>query len=258
MATILYIAGHGRSGSTLLNSMLAHWTAGAGVGEVAHVAYAEPTCRCGSADCPLRDALQSLTEVQNTQLANKLGWHALLRPSHFQAETQAWDQFFSQLSSQSECKTIIDASKSARASAGRAVVLSKTTHRLVIIHLKRDVRAIVAAYRRGCNVKLEAGEAPHYRFPAIRAVLSWSLSNLASLLLRPLCSNATHIALRYRDMFDVEGRTNLLQQLQDAGVDIALNEPERGTFTSYTHQTLGNRLASAAQFTLALDERWRR
>ena len=258
MATILYIAGHGRSGSTLLNSMLAYWTDGAGVGEVAHVAYANPSCRCDGSDCPIAGTIQSLSAAQKTRLVKKLGWRALLQANNFKEEARAWEQFFLRLSSQAQCETIIDASKSARVSAGRAHILSKTAHRIVMIHLKRDVRAIIAAYRRGSNVKLESGEDPYYQFPAVRAVLSWSLSNLASMLLRVLSTKATHITLRYKDMFNVQGRTQLLQELQDAGVVVVCDEPERDTFTSFPHQTLGNRLASAEQFTLTLDERWRR
>lgn len=258
MATILYISGHGRSGSTLLNSMLAHWTNGAGVGEVAHVAYASPLCRCDGSNCPIADTMKVLPTNERALLARRLGWLALLLPHRFTAGARAWKNFFSQLSSHANCNTVIDASKSARVSAGRARILSRTDHRVVVIHLRRDVRAIIAAYRRGSNMKLEAGEDPQYQFPAIRAVLSWALSNFASTLTRLLSTQATHITLRYKEMFKVEGRTQLLKQLSDAGVEVIHDEPDRETFSSYPHQTLGNRLASAEQFTLTLDDRWKR
>jgi hypothetical protein len=257
MATILYISGHGRSGSTLLNSMLAHWTNGAGVGEVAHVAYASPPCRCDGSNCPIGAVMTDQTINERSLLARKLGWQALLLPHRFTAEARAWKNFFSQLSSHANCSTVIDASKSARVSAGRARILSRTDHRVVVIHLRRDVRAIIAAYRRGCNIKLEAGEDPHYQFPAIRAVLSWTLSNLASVLTNLLSKQATHITLRYSEMFSVDGRKRLLKYLSDAGVEVTRDEPSRETFSSYPHQTLGNRLASAEEFTLTLDDRWK-
>lgn len=205
LPTVVYIAGYGRSGSTVLDLILGASDQAVAVGEL--FMFFRPaetrTCSCGRsvAECPF------WSEVRSVYQARHLADSRLYVPGNHGDRglrfRQKIEGFFVPLWRSPEVRdeytrherallaalqhvsgrhVIVDSSKTAVEVAWRPASLVKYCGANVkLIHLVRDGRAVMWSVMRGCNRKLEQGDAdPRLSFPRLRSVLGWTLANLAA------------------------------------------------------------------------------
>lgn len=216
MGKIIYIAGYGRSGSTILSIILGHHPEVINVGEVHHLlpewSETKRPCACGRTySCcrfwrdlfpesfPPRELVATIRKLEGLHFLPRLllGWFS-------EADQQAYQQYheklFSYVRRVSGKNIIVDCSKSAWLTTGRFLALQHIVgEEVYVVHLVRDGgRTLESQVLRGKNSALE-GNRPNPSASAFRTVLGWVLTNVSvSFLLRRLPSDH-YMLLRYED-----------------------------------------------------------
>lgn len=200
MDKVLYIAGYGRSGSTVLDIMLGNHPEMVSVGEVRHLVddwnNPDRRCACGQRypECAFWKEFGSGSEFseelrRTVQEVERRSWRAFIAPGKFfsgeripeeaKERYRAYHQhLFAYIRQRSGKPIVVDSSKSAREVAGRFHALSEIAGQDVyVLHLVRNGAATAASFqKRGGNWAREGhrGERP---FPVMRAVIGWTLAN---------------------------------------------------------------------------------
>jgi len=273
---VLYIAGYGRSGSTLLERILSGNRAFLATGELvnlpARIASDQARCSCGEAltACPVwGPVLESLppgvaTEIAKAQreierLTSGLlsGLIGVRRQRYLQVQRLLFEAV--EAAAPAGARILIDSSKTAWKAAFRPITLSRVAGLdVVMIHLVRDGRGCMWSNLRGSNRRLEVGEDARIRFAAIRTALSWFLANLAALLGRVALGPKRYLMVRYEDL--VEAPAETLSRIGTyLGVDLSeeVDRLAREESVSHAHQITGNRMRSEQRLTLRLDDEWK-
>lgn len=192
---ILYVAGYGRSGSTLLCAVLGGMNAAVPVGELkiifAHYVL-NSSCSCGSGinDCEFWSSVISDFQKENpgislqeaAEISEKMetftNWFSLrYRDSELERRYQTiWRSMIDIICHHSNCNIIIDASKSSSIACNRVAVMSKFLD-VEHIHLVRDPRAVMASTLAAQKRRLERHGIKTTPFRGVRTLLSWSSTN---------------------------------------------------------------------------------
>ncbi|RME85145.1 MAG: sulfotransferase [Caldilineae bacterium] len=256
---ILYIAGYGRSGSTLLSIMLGNHPGIVDVGEVAFLAGewvdTRRTCACGQPyrSCPFwKDLPPGLLEPEQAALLRRVerarSLPRLLSNRISPEQGRAYRAVVSELCDyvlrRSSASILVDASKSARNATGRFLALARVAGQDVyVLHLVRNGLAVVESRAvTGSNLALQGIE-HKTRFPALQATLGWVSTNLLVLLLARFVPTERYLRLRYEDLV-AEPATTLRRIAGFAGFDPAplLRRLEQGEGFRVGHEVGGNRL----------------
>lgn len=260
MIRVLYIAGYGRSGSTLLDIVLAGHENIFGLGEVAclpeEIALQERTCACGSRyrSCSfwgdwterigdprgLREVLLAIE--QRRQLP------ALLLDRQAQDLRNRYTRYHNELLryivERSGAEILVDSSKNGRWTAGRFLSLERLADVEVhVLHLIRRGAATVKSYaEHGSNWALEGKRKPP-AIPGIRASVGWTLANGVAALLRRFLPSERYCRIWYRDL--VESPRRVLTDIGvwlDVDMEEVITKIEQDQAFSVGHQVGGNRL----------------
>jgi Sulfotransferase family len=273
MVKVLYVMGLYRSGSTILDIVLANHPAMVGVGELRNLAYhvagRPETCACGNPveRCSFWRAVQQRWREQ-------AGGDALARfaaleerferiralPAVFLARVMPSSAFteyvrltatlYEAIAAESGREIVVDSSKyPARALAllfGAAVDLR-------IVHLVRDGRAVIWSMRRKESTEMELAAsqvAPH-------TSRQWLLTNLTSGLVTALAGERA-IRVRYED-FVTNPREQLSRIGALAGVDMRdlVRRVLEGDSLDVAHTVAGNRVRMGGRVTLRMDDEWK-
>ena len=273
---VLYIAGYGRSGSTLLERILSGNRAFLATGELVNlpalVSRGPASCSCGEAlsRCPLWGAVLesmdpgSVAEIAKVQRGIEPLTSGLLSAvigARRQRYRMVQRMLFEAIEAAAPAGTrfLIDSSKTAWKAAFRPIALSRVAGLdVVMIHLVRDGRGCLWSNIRGSNRRLEAGEDARIRFAAARTALSWSLANLAAFLGRMVLGSGRYLMVRYEDLVEAPEET-LSRVGAYLGVDLSeeVDALIRGESVSHAHQIAGNRMRSERRLTLQLDDEWK-
>ena len=215
MAKILYIAGYGRSGSTIVDIILGNHSEIVGVGEVSFLLddWSDPNRRC-SCGKPYRecefwgDFLDHDPAPKLPELARSIE-RVLFLPRLLSNLIPAEDRttyadyqrrLFEYIESRTGKSIIVDSSKSARYLTGRLLSLQKLAHQDVyVLHLVRnglDTMASLAVT--GSNWALENHTQPR-RFMALRSVAGWVSANVWASMLGRRLGPGRYLRLRYED-----------------------------------------------------------
>jgi len=271
LPVVVYIAGYGRSGSTVLDMVLGGGTRG--LGEVVQVFEAwneDQRCSCQQPyhDCELWAPV--MARVQSYASADQLRHAAVVtrrverwRPNGRGIASTAdkasyrlvWRTLFGVMREVAASPLFVDSSKSDRFTANRALSLARIAGLDVrVIHLVRDPRAVAWSVMRGSNRRLEAGQPATVRGGAGRALLGWSAANWnASAAARRLPS----VRVRYEDFVD-----DPVAEVQrvEAGLGVSLTDVvERlraGEPLSAGHGVAGNRLRRNGADGVRRDGEW--
>ncbi len=236
MTTVVYIAGYGRSGSTVLSAVLGSHPNIMSGGELVlgpeEWFDANRICACGLpyAECDfwsdlLRDprirraADRTVRSTERLTRLPLLGL-GLISRSRRDAYRQVQSHILGHITARSGKQVVVDASKSARYAAGRALALSRLAgYDVRLIHLVRDGRRALESLRRtGSNRALE-GLAVAQRPSAIRACVGWLRSNACAHLFRTIEGPDRYIRLRYED-FIADPTTQLRRLGSFLGLDM--------------------------------------
>lgn len=231
---VLYIAGAGRSGSTIFGNVLGQLDGFAAFGELYNfpLRFLEPRhCGCGVLlpECPFwRNVLSACFDgdlnarleewrAQRDLVArarHTLAWRLpltrrwLLRQSAAYRATLA--RFYHAVAQVAEARVVVDTSKA----AGYAQALAWTPGiDLYIVHLVRDPRAVAYSWARKKPKETPAGPVAIASTSPLRGALKWLAHNLATEAYRN-ASAPRYLRVRYEDF--VRDPRSVISQVLDA------------------------------------------
>lgn len=260
MSKILYIAGYGRCGSTILDIILSGHPEITGVGEVTFLledwADSGRHCSCGIAyqNCDFWKGLFSNQTPlpQMTKLTRKIEKRSfvlrLLLGIISREDRQVYhayqEKVLAHIVSQTGSSIVVDSSKSARDALGRFVALSKLAGQDVyVLHLVRDGFAVMESQIvTGDNWALE-GQTTSYRWLALRTAFGWVITNVWVPLLGRLLGPNRYMLLRYEDF--IENPAVALQAIgQFCGFDagVLIERINHDDYFNVGHMVGGNRV----------------
>ena len=275
---VVYIAGVGRSGSTILDSVLGNHPLIQSVGELSRLAsdawMQNFYCSCGkkSSECPFWVAVQetwcasngkvSVEDFVETQNNVEQSGHWPFSVGRSWKQTQNFQVYVEQtrlvlkaIQKISNCSVIVDSSKSIE----RAFALSQIPEiELRVIQLVRDPRGVVWSHKKRFTKDLQKGLPRDIQSqPAWRAALYWCRMNLHADRLRRHLGPERALLVRYED-FMLQTQP-VLQRIGDfIGVDLTdvqrmINE---GKKLCFDHTIAGNRVRMKGMLELKFDEEW--
>ena len=280
---VLYIMGAGRSGSTLLDSVLANHPDAVGGGELVNLHSAgwssNEVCACGKlgTECDFWTRVRSAWQrrVPDATVASYIAlqkrfefphWFGLIQfarlarqrffPSltfkTYLRQTEALYQAMAEVSGRS---IVVDSSKTPI----RAAVLSRIQGLdLRLIHLVRDARAVAWSRRKSLAADQAAGVQTTIKpRPSWYSAGYWALINLLSMMVR-LLSGGRSLRMRYED-FVTEPKRELerLGVLCDLDFTSTTNALLHGDPIRVEHPIAGNRMRMGGSVRLKPDWEWR-
>lgn len=263
--TIIYIAGYGRSGSTLLDVIFGSHAQIIGVGELAKIfeCIDEPTstCSCGENvfNCSFWGGItKHLLSSKNAKQTNQDGtiqkaceeWtnFSLL----FNVKKKKYDRYktlitnlFDYIFKISDKEFIVDSSKNAYTSAWRPLALKKICgYDVKMIHLIRNGKGVINSKIKGDNSEMRKGIYRKKPLAAYEGLIGWIFSNIIVIITRTFFPSDAYHLMKYEDLVrDPE------KELIKAGSFIGLDFKETINLISKMkpiqvgHLVFGNRLA---------------
>ncbi|HQY33445.1 sulfotransferase [Actinotalea sp.] len=218
--TVVYLGGFGRSGSTLLERLLATLEGTVALGEVVHLwergIAADDLCGCGQAfsSCPFWTQVGEaafggwdqvdLDEVRRLHAAvdRQRKAHLTLRPSpplqvrkDLASYTSLYRAVYDAALAVSGARTVIDSSKH----GSLAIALGRDHHiDLRVVHVVRDPRAVVHSWAKEVERPETRGRDSMTRFSPVTASALWASNNLLIDAVR-LVGAPVHL-VRYEDL----------------------------------------------------------
>jgi hypothetical protein len=256
---VVYIAGYGRSGSTILDIMLGDQPNIVSLGEVVYlyedVINGLRTCSCGCEyeTCELwGEVINSVELDRHREIVRKVESRKNL-PSLL-ANTLAEDtkvsyrkhsrSLFRKIADTSGSNVIVDSSKSARDAAGRFWALSNIAGLDVfVLHLVRDARSTVrSVVSKGRNPVLE-GHGEEKQFPGLRTAFGWMLSNTTALCMGKMMPSNRYLRVRYENLREnYESEISRISEFIGENIDNVVEQISNGKSFRVHHNTGGNRV----------------
>ena len=257
----MYIAGYGRSGSTVLDIILGNHPDIVSAGELTYLIDDWHTpgrwCACGDSyvDCEFWEELPEAVSLSEeaAQVARRIERRRATVPVLLDAipdgvkDTYRRVQrgVFSYLTDTAGASIVVDSSKSAGDAALRFYALSEIAGLDVyVLHLVRDGRATMASYvRKGSNWALE-GHADSPVFPGMRATAGWTLANgwvlgLSHRYVRP----ERYMRVQFEEVTARPGRTlEAIGAFVGTDVSVLVDRVARGDGFEVGHNVGGNRI----------------
>ena len=278
---LVYIAGYGRSGSTVLERLISWNPSIRAAGELRRLAELsmdpEAGCSCGALlrECGFWgsvieelfgncDSMEDVKTYYSMQLAHeswrnwrlvrmKGGMEGALGSEYMEFLRKTLRVIERRMAP--EEKFLVDSSKTAYLSVCRPQCLAGTEAcNIYVIHLVRDCRGVVWSTKRGLNRNLEKGVRTSGQFAVLRAILGWVLANVAANRLREFFPEDRYLRIRYEDL--TSRRDEVLNEIgQFLGVrfDSKVMEREQGLVT---HQIAGNRMRFRKVVRISTDKEW--
>jgi hypothetical protein len=262
---VLYVAGYGRSGSTVVDRVLGAHPEMLSAGEIStalrHL-FAESSCGCGEEveACPIwgpvRRAVPELADAARRDELDAARDRAERIGAIGAAEAYAdltgrvLDALFD-----SGARVVIDSSKTAWRQARRPALLASLGFDVRVLHLVRDPRGCVWSLKRGDNLKLEARASDvALQAPVLRGIVGWTAANAAA---AAAGLSLPHLRVRYEDFVsDTEAVLDRIGEL--VGLDMAVVKAALASGdVPPAHQLAGNRMRLDRRVRLKLDEEWR-
>jgi hypothetical protein len=280
-ARVVFIAGSGRSGSTLLHNMLAQVDGLFGVGEVMEVwrrgVLHGKRCGCGErfSKCAvwttvLRDAVGDRDSVDAAQLAALTdSFRTRHLPSVFvqtmrrrrlrrlEEYLDVLRKLYLAIASTTDGRVIVDSSKN----PAYAYLLTQLADvQVSVIHLVRDPRAVAFSWSR---TKLyQADDASRDLMPrktAFESAMVWNSRNIGTELVKPYAERYTRV--RYEDVAagPASAVRSILRWLGEHDGDVSFVDGDVVRFDRSNHSVFGNPVRfDRGAVTVSRDEEWRR
>lgn len=279
---VLYIAGSGRSGSTLLDRMLGQADGVAAVGELAQLwlpgeldklvcGCGEPVRTCGfwsevarrafggweSPDFATAVALRQVVTRHRYLMFQLVPW---LSPG-FRARSRRFAALvrrtYDAISAVSGCPVVVDSSKEA---AFAYLLVRARQPGLRLVHLVRNGNGVAYSWTKAVS-KPEMGnpDAQLARFHPVRMAVRWVGYNVLVDLLR--LTRVPMLSVRYESLVE-HPREGLSRVLRHAGLPVAATDigflREREVHLTVSHTAAGNPMRfRQGAVTLRVDEAWR-
>lgn len=273
MTKVLYIAGYGRCGSTVLATVLGNHPEMVSVGEVTYLyddwSNPQRPCSCEKpyAECDFWQGVLAVgaAEAGTARLVRSLErasslprlWLGRVPDQAREGYRASQERVFEHALARSGATIIVDSSKSARLTVGRSVALRKLAgDDVYFLHLVRDGWATLESrVVTGSNWALE-GYAHEPRLPTLRAVVGWVWSNCCASMMRRAIGSRRCLFLRYEDF--LADPAAALRRIGDlVGIDnrTLIEQVERGQAFDVGHIVGGNRVRFQKSLTLRRQEK---
>lgn len=267
---VIYIAGYGRSGTTLLDIALGEHPSITGAGELStlarHVWAEAEYCACGSVvrDCPFwRDVVDDWRAGEAPDMIDDYHAHqrrteTILPLGRLRAgnrQNARTTRLFASIRAHSGRPIVLDSSKL----PGRGAALAANPGiDLYVIHVVRDPRGVAWSLRKGIARHVEGGVQRTLRPKSLlHTALRWSIVNAAADALCRRVGNARSLRVRYED-FVAYPRETLGRILGLVGEQpLAAHDGGRAATFRPQHQMAGSRHRMQPAITIERDERWR-
>jgi hypothetical protein len=273
---VIYIAGAGRSGSTILDNLLGQMDGFWSVGEIrlwARRYLSNDSCGCGAPlrSCELWDAiLKQAFGGRQQDVAQEL-YHQIHAPlmvlprngrviqRKLNNYLQVLEKIYRAVQEQTNAKVIVDSSKFPLYGAALQQI---PVIDLYVVHLVRDARAVAYSWRRQEERRVGSvgGLDPLFRRrnDPVRSALKWNVSNLLAEFLRKDCAQR-YMRLRYEDFIAAPQQT--LRCLVSHAGEIASPLPIEGESQvriERNHAVSGNPVRfRSGTVKLVLDDEWK-
>ncbi len=272
---LIYIAGYGRSGTTLLDIALGQHEAIFGAGEITtlarHVWNKNEHCACGAPvrQCPLwKEVVELWTmgeaadfmenyrrfqeETETLVSARRLGWR-FRRNGKANDHSRDSLKLLRDLSNVSGRTILVDSSKL----PGRAFALARLPGvELYVVHLVRDGRGVAWSLMKPYKREVEKGIQKEVKpKPLFYTAIRWMMVNLAAELLCRQVGRRRSIRIRYED-FVADPRATLESIISLTGEEVRPDQYRRDQPFHPEHQVAGNRHRMQKAITLRKDDRW--
>lgn len=261
MRKVIYIAGYGRSGSTIMDIILSNHEEVIGLGEVSLLAEdymrAGRTCSCNEPyfACPfwkdvanlvnLANLSRTIKQVESVQFLPLLLLNVLDKKTR-QEYVNYHKQLFKHVRERSGKPIVVDSSKSARQIVGRFYALRQLVQEDVyVVHLVRDgLDTMTSLLVTGSNWELENHHLGNRgRLDAMRVVTGWVTANVLTTLLGHMLGQNRYIRVRYeefvKDPYYVITKIGHFVGFDCANLTHMLDEQ---AYFSVGHQVGGNRV----------------
>jgi len=272
---VLFVAGAGRSGSTVLDTVLGAHPDAVSCGELAgvpeHGWKENAFCSCGEAasDCPFWSSVRASAEAAGFELQTYMqdqayfeahrikGWRRVREDTaRFARYAEGTLALLKAIGEQSGASILVDSSKNPL----RAYALSRVPGVDVsLLHLVRDGRGVVWSLRKSFLKDSAAGLERSLKVrPVWRTAAFWALTNLqVERVLRSLPEDRA-IRLRYEDFLNAP-REALERVTRLTGLDYSnvSSDLETGKEIPVSCTIAGNRLRMSGAIRLRLDEEWK-
>ncbi len=275
---VIYIAGYGRSGSTVLDMSLALDRHVVGTGELTHFfSYWErgDRCSCGKPlhECPVwARVIERLTArfpllapskaaiiTRKVESRPRCGIpkDGSLSPE-LRLYGELWKEVFSSVAQATNAAIVVDSSKSARRMIYRAPALRHLSGLDVnVIHLVRDPRAVMWSYLRGNNVLLEQGKRVVEWGGPYRMLVSWLMTNVGVHAMTR-CAQLPVVRIRYEDFTsNPSGVLGEIENVFGIRLDDARTKLEQDALLVPDHGIAGNRMRRAGGQKVRADTEWK-
>lgn len=262
---ILYIAGYGRSGSTILSIMLDAHPKVRSIGEASLLfdlpSYPGLNCSCGETfhSCSywgdlLGSTLWAQSDVDVVRRIETLGSLPKLLGNRIQSNSIenyviAQNKLFEYIYSSSNPAIIVDSSKTARKIAGRPLALYRYVDKeIYVIHLVRSARSTMKSLiLKGSNWNIE-GISGQPRLLSIRSITGWVLANLWSLFLKVILDPSHYLLIKYEDLLrDPHGTLGRIGEFCDFDITEIVRKIDRREPFEIYHLVGGNRIRRQRQ-----------
>jgi hypothetical protein len=270
---LIYIAGYGRSGSTLLDVLFGNHPSMFGAGELAALFVEWQQSRCCSCgerylECVfwgavlrgLQAAMPGLTPQVGEAITRQFEAAGRRGAALPQAYRELWRQALAAMRRRSGKEMVVDSSKNSLLSIRRIAALTDIAGcDLRVIHLVRDPRAAMWSALRSGDRNVDMGHQQRARAGGFaRALFVWSLSNLSVHLTAASHPRLPFLRLRYEDLV-----TQPISELARLGVFLGIDLAPvsaaiaQGQPFDPGHGVKGNRMRRRGPVSLRLDEEWK-
>ncbi|MFN7961184.1 MAG: sulfotransferase [Thermoanaerobaculia bacterium] len=275
---VIYIAGAGRSGSTVLDTLLGALPGAASLGELAkllrHAYLEDHYCACGERgrSCPFwsevrRRAFPAAGPVELEEIERQALFFERLRSlprllaerrepgPEFARYAERTTALLRAIAATAGCRLVVDSSKHPL----RALALSLVPGLdLTLVHLVRDPRAVawsyLKAFARDEAAGVEQDIAPQ---AAWRTALGWSLTNLAAEWVARQLPRGQSVTVRYEELVSSPAATlERIGRAARADVGVVVDRVRRGEAFAVGHTIAGNRLRRSGAVALKPDWSW--
>ena len=263
---IIYIAGYGRSGSTVLNYKLSKYLSALSIGEIANVNreyYLDVNSKCSCkkkyTSCKLIKSFINKNKKKNIEI-----WYKKIMPQtdyliryffylyvkkikkirnvhlnkleEIKKEFDIIDKFYPNA-------IIIDSSKSTLLTSNRPYILKKLGYEVVIIHIVKSFYLTFKSVKKGSDSFLKKRIKKEKSFRLLRFFINYFFSNIRALL---LARNFHYIFIKNNDLLTRD--SYVLERISKFVSKIVLNKKIKIKKTNDRHLVGGNRLKKHLEF----------
>ena len=269
--TMVYVAGYGRSGSTLFDMLLDQAPGVFGAGELTNV-FTDwrlgRRCSCAEVlgDCVFwspvfeRWASAGYTAEQADAVTKRVelsrlhprGWRS--RRAAAGTYRRVWAAMLNSIMNVATVSTVVDSSKGMGGTARRQRALAAIPgNDVAVVQLVRDPRAVLFSVRKRRGPEAAAPRR-HPRAAVLKSAMTWSLANGTAAADRRRAARGALV--KYED-FVREPQVVVSRVVDELDMEAAGFRPEKSTALAPGHGIRGNRMRRSGVGEVRVDDAWR-